>query len=154
MTYGQGTGRPGVEPVRPTQRWTPPQILTVVVGAVYTVLGLVGFLLTGFTNFAGHQGESLLGFHVNPLHNIVHLVTGVAGLALATSLARARIYGWALAIAYGVVFLYGLFAVSRPEINFLAINGADNVLHLVTALVGLTIALWRRAPVPEVTGRP
>ena len=38
--------------------------------------------------------------------------------------------------------LYGLFAAGNRDINFLSLNGADNVLHLVSAAAGLAIALW------------
>ena len=43
---------------------------------------------------------------------------------------------------YGPVFVYGLFAVGNEDLNFLSINSADNILHLLSALVGLAIALW------------
>src|SRR5215210_4989237 len=48
----------------------------------WTLLGVIGFFVTGFDDFAAHTGESLLGFMINPLHNIVHLVIGVAGLLM------------------------------------------------------------------------
>jgi hypothetical protein len=49
--------------------------------------------------------------------------------------------GW-LAAGYGLAFLYGLFAAGNSDINFLSLNGADNGLHLVSAVAGLAIALW------------
>jgi hypothetical protein len=54
----------------------------------------------------------------------------------------ARTYGWLLAAGYGLAFLYGLFAAGNSDINFLSLNGADNGLHLVSAVVGVAIALW------------
>lgn len=119
-----------------------PQVIAVAFGVFYTLFGLAGFLVTGFGNFAGSRGDSLLGFEVNPLHNIVHLLAGVLGLTMAKQLKSARTYGWLLALGFGAVFLYGLFAVGNRDINFLGMNGADNVLHLLTALGGLAIALW------------
>jgi hypothetical protein len=118
-----------------------PQILALVFGAVYLLVGIVGFFVTGFDNFASNdQHEMLLFFMINPLHNIVHIVIGVAGLLLARTLAGARTYGWLLAVGYAAVFVYGLIAVGK-DWDFLNINGADNGLHLATALVGLVIAL-------------
>jgi hypothetical protein len=70
------------------------------VGAVFLLVGVLGFIPGITTNygdmtFAGHEsGAELLGvFHVSILHNVVHLLFGVAGLALgrtwsATELAR------------------------------------------------------------------
>jgi Domain of unknown function (DUF4383) len=120
----------------------PSQLLALAIGAVYTLVGLVGFFVTGFEDFAAETDKTLLGFEVNPLHNLVHLVIGLAGLALWRRLDGARLYGWLLAAGYGLAFVYGLFAAGNSDINFLSINGADNVLHLVSAAAGLAIALW------------
>jgi hypothetical protein len=120
----------------------PSQLLALAIGAVYTLVGILGFLITGFDNFASETDKTLLGFEINPLHNIVHLAIGLAGLALWRRLDTARAYGWLLAIGYGAAFIYGLFAAGNSDINFLAINGADNGLHLVSAIAGVAIALW------------
>ena len=111
----------------PTTRH-PSQVLALAIGAVYTLVGIVGFFVTGF--------------EINPVHNLVHLAIGLAGLALWRRLDTARTYGWLLAAGYGLAFLYGLFAAGNSDINFLSLNGADNGLHLVSALAGLAIALW------------
>src|SRR3954469_2636471 len=126
-----------------------PQILALVFGAVYLLVGIVGFFVTGFDNFADNsQHEMLLFFMINPLHNVVHIVIGLAGLLLARTLTGARTYGWLLAVGYAAAFVYGLIAVGK-DWDFLNINGADNVLHLATAIVGLVIAL---APVRTAVG--
>jgi hypothetical protein len=122
----------------------PAQWLALVIGAMYTLVGIVGFFITGFGAFAEPEGELLLGvFEINPLHNIVHLIIGVAGLVLWSRLDRARLYGWLLAAGYGLTFVYGLFVANRDEpANFLALNQGDNWLHVVSAVAGLAIALW------------
>ena len=126
-----------------TDRLHPSQVLTLAIGIVYTAVGVLGFAVTGFDDFAAENtGETLLGFELNPLHNIVHLVIGLAGLAMWRRLDYARAYGWALLVGYGATFVYGLFAVNEDDINFLSLNAADNGLHLVSALAGLAIALW------------
>jgi hypothetical protein len=126
---------------RPAARGTTaPQALALAVGAVYTVAGIVGFVITGFDDFFGHTGDDLLGFTINPFHNLVHVLIGVAGLATARTLAGARGYGWLLAVGYGAAFVYGLVAVGESW-DFLDLNWADNWLHLVSALLGLAIAL-------------
>lgn len=119
---------------------TVPEILGLAFGAIYLLVGIVGFFITGFDNFAGHTDETLLIFDINPLHNIVHILIGVAGLVLSRTLAGARTYGWLLAVGYGAAFVYGLFAVGQ-DWDFLNLNWADNILHLLTAIVGLVIAL-------------
>jgi hypothetical protein len=112
------------------------------IGAVYTLVGILGFLVTGLEDFAAETDKTLLGFELNPLHNIVHMAIGLAGLALWRRLDSARLYGWLLAAGYGATFVYGLLAAGNRDINFLSINGSDNGLHLVSAIAGLAIALW------------
>ena len=127
----------------------PSQLLALAIGVISTLIGLAGFLVTGFDNFASETDKTLAGFEINPLHNIVHLAIGLAGLALWRRLDTARTYGWLLAAGYGLAFLYGLFAAGNSDINFLSLNGADNGLHLVSAVAGVAIALWpaqRTAP--------
>ena len=120
----------------------PAQLLALIIGAVYTLVGIAGFFVTGLENFASETNKTLLGFEINPLHNLVHLAIGLAGLALWRRLDTARTYGWLLAAGYGLALLYGLFAAGNSDINILSINGPDNGLHLVSALAGLAIALW------------
>ena len=124
-----------------TRGRTVPEILGLAFGAIYLLVGIVGFFITGFDDFAGNgQHEMLLFFMINPLHNIVHILIGVAGLALSRTLSGARTFGWLLAVGYGAAFIYGLLAVGE-DWDFLNINGADNVLHILSAVVGLAIAL-------------
>ena len=121
---------------------TVPEILGLAFGAVSLLVGIVGFFVTGFDDFFAHNTEEkLLGiFEINGMHNVVHILIGVAGLVLSRTLSGARTYGWLLAVGYGAAFIYGLLAIGK-DWDFLSINAADNVLHIATALVGLVIAL-------------
>ena len=120
---------------------TVPEILGLAFGAIYLLVGIVGFFITGFGDFFAHATrEPLVGFEINGMHNVVHILIGAAGLVLSRTLAGARTYGWLLAVGYGAAFVYGLLAINK-EWDFLSINAADNVLHILTALVGLVIAL-------------
>src|SRR6478609_8010198 len=119
------------------------QYLALVIGVVYLLVGVVGFAITGFDGWTVHDhSQTLLVFAINPLHNVVHLVIGLLGVLLWSRSGSARTYGWILAIGYGAAFVYGLVVVNDPEANVLNINGADNVLHAVSAAAGLAIALW------------
>ena len=97
---------------------TVPEILALAFGAVYLLVGIIGFFVTGFDNFAGNeQHEMLIGlFMINPLHNIAHILVGVAGLVLARTLAGARTYGWLLAGLYAALLVYGLTAVTDNDL--------------------------------------
>ncbi len=138
-TPGSAGGRTDTA-TRGTHQW-----LALAIGAVYLLVGIAGFFVTGFDGFAEHDHEeTLLGFAVNPLHNIVHILIGLLGLTLWKRDSSARTFGWILFVVYGLTFVYGLVAANNEDLNFLNINGADNGLHLVSALAGLAIALWPR----------
>lgn len=128
------------------------QWLALALGAVYTLVGLVGFAITGFDRFAEHTGDTLLGFEINPLHNIVHLALGLLGLAMWRRLETARNYGWILAVGYGAAFVLGFVIMGDEDRNFLSLNAADQVLHLGTALVGLAMALAKADGRTSTTG--
>lgn len=120
----------------------PSQYLALIVGLAFTVAGIAGFFVTGFDDFfARDTNQFLLGLEINPAHNVVHLLLGLAGLALGVSAAGARTYGALLFVGYAAAFVFGLFAVDNREINFLSLNMADNWFHLASALVGLVIAV-------------
>jgi len=143
-------------------------VLAGLVGLVFLALGVLGFVRTGFGDFAGDQHAMLLGFTLNPLHNVVHLAFGVLGLLMASTSGLARLYGWLLFVGYGAVLLWGLALAgvfsNNPVSglgNPLALNVNDNWLHLGLAAVGLLIAVLpaRRKivtepPVDTRTGEP
>ena len=124
-----------------------------VVGVVFLLVGVLGFVPGITTNydtlsFASHHSEAeLLGlFQVSVLHNIVHLLFGIAGLALARTVSGARNYLVVGGIVYLVLFVYGLLVGQESAANFVPVNTADDVLHLVLGLgmIGLGVALTRR----------
>ena len=123
------------------------------VGVVFLLVGVLGFIPGITTNygtmsFASHHSEAkLLGlFQVSILHNIVHLLFGVAGVALARTIGGARKYLVVGGIIYLVLFLYGLIVGQDSMANFVPVNTADDILHLVLGLgmIGLGLALTRR----------
>ncbi|RFU39164.1 DUF4383 domain-containing protein [Actinomadura logoneensis] len=112
-----------------------------VVGAVFLVVGILGFIpgITthyGGMKFAGHMSEAkLLGlFNVSILHNIVHLLFGLAGIALARNPVTARGYLLGGGVIYLVLWLYGLVIDQHGSANFIPVNTADNWLHLLLGL--------------------
>jgi hypothetical protein len=118
-----------------------------VFGAAYIVVGLVGFALTGFSDFAAPDGHMLLFFEINPLHNVVHLLIGSAlvGAATVGELAARRVAG-AVVVTYALVGVLGFFLVDQEALNIFALNHADNALHLLSAASGLLVLTRTTAP--------
>ena len=71
-------------------RSSPNRLVATIFGAVYVLVGLLGFAVTGGVGFIATEGGLLLGiFEVNPLHNIAHLLIGAALLIAGLASARA-----------------------------------------------------------------
>jgi hypothetical protein len=93
----------------------------------------------------GH-GDLLGLFHVNVLHNIVHVLFGVWGLAAAGSFGGARNYFRGVGVIYAVLAVLGLLP---PPFNntfgLIPIHGHDVWLHAVLALAGLYLGFAAKA---------
>ncbi|AGL17248.1 hypothetical protein L083_3738 [Actinoplanes sp. N902-109] len=108
---------------------------------VFLLVGVLGFvpgITTGYGDmtFAGHHSDAhLLGiFQVSVLHNIVHLLFGLVGIALARTAPGARMFLIGGGAIYLVLWLYGLVVGQDSSANFVPLNTADDWLHLVLGL--------------------
>jgi hypothetical protein len=139
----------------PNPASTRPRIRTaaVAVAVTFLLIGVLGFIpgITtdyGSMTFAGHHSDAkLLGlFEVSVLHNIVHLLFGAAGIALARTVSGARTYLVGGGAVYLVLWLYGLIINKDSAANFVPVNNADNWLHFVlgVAMIALGVLLARR----------
>jgi arginine exporter protein ArgO len=133
---------------RATAARTGLQKATLATGAVFLLLGILGFI-PGITadydslRFAGPGSDAqLFGiFQVSVLHNAVHALFGAAGLVMARTHRQGRnflIYG---GVAYLFLWLYGLLMGDDLPANFLPENNADNWLHLVLGLAMIALAI-------------
>jgi uncharacterized protein DUF4383 len=124
-----------------------------VVGAVFLLVGVLGFIPGITTDYGTMSGAGngsmamLLGiFQVSVLHNIVHLLFGVAGLAMSRTRPAARSYLIGGGVIYLVLWIYGLVIDQQSAANFVPLNTADNWLHFLlgVGMIGLGVALARR----------
>ena len=138
---------------------SPNRLVGAVFGVIYLLVGLLGFAVTGFDGFADtNTNESVLGFEVNPLHNIAHLLIG--GLLLASALKSVSAAKGANTLVGAVYLLLGILgffiAGDDNDLNILSLNQADNILHLASAAVLLGVALSQdknvRGDAPGVPG--
>jgi hypothetical protein len=144
---------------RTTDR-SPLRMAALLYGAVFLLVGLAGFIPGITTNYdqlmaAGHHSEAMLMgiFQVSWLHNIVHLLYGVAGVALARSASGARAYlRWGGAV-YLVLWIYGLLIGQQSQANFVPVNTADDWLHFVLGVTMVGLSFLDRNTHDRTTGR-
>ena len=114
-----------------------------VFGVIYLLVGILGFipfppfLVGSFEDISGpFSGVLLYTFAVNWFHSLAHLLIGVAGLAVYRSFSGARTYALALGVVYLLLFLLGIVGPGLQTLGgLLPLNAADDILHLLTALV-------------------
>lgn len=118
---------------------------SLLIGASYVAIGLLGFAITGFNNFLTDTGDTLaFGFaSINPMHNLVHLAIG-AFLLIMTRFSSATTEGALMGVGlfYIVAFVIG---VSAPDnLTIIAMNGAgdgENLIHIATGVTALAAGL-------------
>ncbi len=124
-----------------TDRYTPAQLYSLVFGATLLLVGILGFVAeSSFDTGSNVNGSNLIFFEVNGLHNIVHLASGLLGLALWRSVAGARGFALGFGLVYGAVTLWG-FIDGNDVLSLIPVNAADNVLHLAISALGIVAGL-------------
>ena len=109
-----------------------------VFGAVYALVGIAGFFVS--ETFADTDDNTLLGFEVNHLHNIVHLLIGLALLGASRRTGSARSANLAIGVSYLALGVIGPF-IDDTAVNVVALNDPDHVLHLLSGALLTAVAL-------------
>jgi hypothetical protein len=131
---------------------SPVQSVAMLMGVVFLIVGILGFV-PGITTsydelkFAGHNSDAqLFGiFDTSILHSIVHMLFGIAGIALARTIDGARTYLTGGGLIYLVLFAYGAIWHGETGTNWIPVNWADNILHLAlgAGMVVIGVALTK-----------
>jgi hypothetical protein len=102
-------------------------------GVILLLVGVLGFV-PGITT----DGLLLGIFQVDTIHNVIHLLSGAIALwAGMTSMSAAKMYFQIFGVVYALVTVLG-FVAGGSILGLFAVNMADNLLHVVIAVV----ALW------------
>jgi hypothetical protein len=127
-----------------TRDRTPAQLYSLLFGIVLLAVGILGFIAdSSFGTGSDVEGSDFIIFEVNGWHNIVHILSGLLGLALARRRDTARAYALGFGAVYLVVTIWG-FITGDQVLWLIPVDAADNVLHLLIAVAGLAAGLASR----------
>jgi hypothetical protein len=118
---------------------SPASLYAGLIGAVLLVAGIIGFFYSASFGSPGSTDAVLGILEVNAWHNLVHILSGVLGLAAFASGPRAsRTYALVFGVVYLVVAIWGFIIGSQESIlGFLPVNTEDSVLHLILGVLGI-----------------
>ena len=138
-----------------TRDRTPAQLYSLLFGIVLLAVGILGFIAdSSFGTGSDVEGSDFIIFEVNGWHNIVHILSGLLGLALARRRDTARVYALGFGAVYLVVTIWG-FITGDQVLWLIPVDTADNVLHLLIAAAGLAAGFSSRdVTAPGTTARP
>lgn len=120
----------------------PLRLLALVFGTVYLMTGVLGFAVTGFGSLVSSVGILAI-FQLNLLHNLAHVLIGLLWLLSATNADTARAAAQVFGLVYVVLSVLGFLEVGAA-LNALALNRADNVLHLLSGGAALLVGVFVR----------
>jgi hypothetical protein len=117
-----------------------------VMGVAFLLIGVLGFvppLLTHPVTDPSRGGMIVHAFHgylfglfpVNLVHNLVHLLFGVMGVAMSRSFDSARLYARIVAVVYAVLAFLGLLGGLNTLFGICPIHGNDVWLHGLIAVI-------------------
>ena len=128
-----------------TESRTPAQLYSLLFGITLLAVGILGFIAnSSFGSGSNVQGSDFIIFEVNGWHNLVHILSGVAGIALSRRADTARLFALGFGAVYLLVTIWG-FVDGNDVIGLIPVDTADNILHLAIAALGIGAGLMSPA---------
>jgi hypothetical protein len=115
-----------------------------IIGLFYVIIGIIGFTITGFSNFVENTNDDLFGFAINPFHNLVHFAIG--GFLILMSLQQTDIAEGAclgVGLFYVVAFVIG--TIGETNLTIISMHGRgdlENFNHLVNGVLLLFLGIF------------
>ncbi|MGE5196351.1 MAG: DUF4383 domain-containing protein [Anaerolineae bacterium] len=107
--------------------------IAIIFGIAFFVAGILGFIPSFTPNH-----ELFTIFHVNALHNLIHLATGIIAFWVGcVSKQASRLFFQLFGIICAIFAISGFFYGSQPILGVIANNYADAWLYLLIALIAL-----------------
>ena len=122
----------------------PIRYFSLIYGIVFLVVGIAGFVPGLLSPLAATDPEVAINgstgrlfglFPVNSVHNLVHIVFGVWGLAAYRTETASITYARAVAVIYAILFVIGLIPGLHTLFGLVPLFGHDVWLHLALAAV-------------------
>ena len=122
--------------------------LAMIAGVVLLIAGVAGYVPQ-----LCPDGKLFGLFAVDPMHNIVHIVTGLMGVGMSlASEAAGRNFFRILGVLYALVAALGFIVGRDGQVLGMAMNMADHFLHAGIAIVGLWLGFAYHAALPPSRG--
>ena len=133
-----------------------------ILGVVFVLVGVLAFI-PGLNRadpvgaptltVTGPGHGYLLGlFHVNVLHNLVHVIFGILGIVMARNAVNAVLYCRIVAVAYGLLTIMGIVPGLNTTFGLIPIHGANVLLHAFIAIAATYYGFVHRLDVTAPTG--
>lgn len=120
------------------------QTLGPIFGLFYVAIGVIGFFVTGFSDFTQNTSDELLGFAINPFHNLVHLGIGLFLIMMTTMFTTSVAEGAVLGVGLFYISAFVIGVVAKDNLTILSMYGSgdlENFNHIVNGVALLTIGL-------------
>jgi len=120
------------------------QTIVPLIGAFYVLIGVAGFFSTGFGNFFQQTDDSLIGFSINPFHNVVHLAIGAFLIIMALNKNKAVGEGAIMGVGLFYVVAFVIGVIDGENLSILSMSGVgdlENFNHLINGVTLLVLGL-------------
>lgn len=136
-----------------------------ILGIIFLGVGIAGFIpgfismpgdapVTGVyvpnLSFSDGYGHVFGLFPTNFLHNAIHIVVGVLGIAAATSFSGALVYNRGFAVAYTLIVLMGLLPATNTTFGLMPIYGNNVWFNAITAIIAGYFGFFKPAEVEKI----
>lgn len=143
--------------------------LALILGVSFLFVGIAGFL-PGFVSlpmgapdipvdaprlfFDDGYGYVLGLFPTNFVHNAVHIVVGILGIAAATSFGGSLTYNRLFAVSYIAIALMGILPFTNNTFGLMPIWGNNVWFNALTGAIAFYVGFIKPAKEMDITGTP